>query len=227
MKINYWANLEENCCYHIYNRAIGNEILFKRDGNWDYFMEKWWKFLDNYVTTYAYCLIPNHFYFLIKVKPITASTLEIIAKENTKKSNQFLAQTISFNDFLVDQFKRFFTSYSGGFNKQNKRHGNLFQSKIKRVFIKNRAYFEYLLFYIHHNPIHHNMVKDYSGWMYSSFNIILSGAETRIARNVVLQYFADEKDIVGKQNFLLQHKLFKQNFVQRQNSMEFKHLCVD
>ncbi len=227
MKINYWANLNENCCYHIYNRSIGEELLFKRDGNWDYFMEKWWKFLGNYTTTYAYCLIPNHFHFLIKVKRITALISEKIAKENTKKSNQFLAGTITHNDFLVDQFKRLFTSYTGGFNKENKRHGSLFQSKFKRIFIKNKAHFEYILFYIHHNPIHHDFVKNYTDWMHSSFNIILNEEETRIARDIVLQYFADEKGMIGKQNFLLQHELFKQNFVQKQNIKEFRNLCMD
>lgn len=221
MKIDYWSNLDENCCYHIYNRTVGKELLFNRDENWDYFMRKWWQYIGPYTSTYAYCLLPNHFHFLIKIKKLTAASKELIRAENTIKANQFLEGKITLNDFLVDQFSRLFKSYTGAFNKENQRHGSLFQSKFKRVFVKNQGQFDYLLFYIHHNPIHHKLVKDYGEWSRCSYNLILEEGETNLAKEVVLKSFADENDKTGRYNFVLRHEQFKEHFNENLNSEDY------
>jgi hypothetical protein len=52
--------------YHIYNRGIAKQsIFFKRD-NYEYFLRKYGEKIGNYVETYAYCLLDNHFHLFIK-----------------------------------------------------------------------------------------------------------------------------------------------------------------
>ena len=60
--------LEENGFYHVYNHAVGNEQLFMNNENYLYFLKLLKKYLSTFVDVYAYCLMPNHFHFIIKIK---------------------------------------------------------------------------------------------------------------------------------------------------------------
>ena len=54
--------------FHIYNRGNKGIKIFYQEKNYVYFLRKYAAALSNYVDTYTYCLIPNHFHFIIKVK---------------------------------------------------------------------------------------------------------------------------------------------------------------
>jgi REP element-mobilizing transposase RayT len=54
--------------YHVYNHANGKENLFVNHGNYVYFLKKYSEHLYPYIETYAYCLLPNHFHLLIRVR---------------------------------------------------------------------------------------------------------------------------------------------------------------
>ena len=53
---------------HIYNHANGFENLFLSDENHHYFLRQWAKYIEPIAGTYAYCLMPNHIHFLIKMR---------------------------------------------------------------------------------------------------------------------------------------------------------------
>ena len=59
---------EEEGLYHVYNRANGNEKLFLLDHNYRFFLKKYEEYISPFVDTFCYCLMPNHFHFLIKIK---------------------------------------------------------------------------------------------------------------------------------------------------------------
>ncbi len=191
MKVNYWAKFQPETYYHIYNRSVGRERLFSRTGNYHFFMEKWWKYLGPYFDTYAYCLIPNHFHFLAKCKTISPKLLKTIEGENTSASRKFLLGQLTQSQFLESQFKRFFTSYAGAYNKERKRHGSLFQAKFKRIPIRSKKHFHYLLAYIHHNPIHHQLCQNYQDWPFSSYLLYLSQLPSPIDCKTVFHTFED------------------------------------
>jgi len=69
----YHAHFVSGYFYHIYNRANTNtDKLFYQEKNYAYFLEKFDQYLSDYLEVWAYCLIPNHFHFLVKVKNIDA-----------------------------------------------------------------------------------------------------------------------------------------------------------
>ena len=70
----YHAIFEEQCYYHVYNQGNNKENLFYNDGNYIYFLEKWNKYFSNYLDVWSYCLMPNHFHFLVEVKEKNVST---------------------------------------------------------------------------------------------------------------------------------------------------------
>ena len=60
--------LEEDRFYHIYNHAVGDELFFKSDENYKFFLRRFKKYVHPYVDLYAYCLMSNHFHFVVKNK---------------------------------------------------------------------------------------------------------------------------------------------------------------
>ena len=54
--------------YHIYNHANGNENLFREQKNYEYFLEKYKQHINPIAETIAWCLMPNHFHLLVKIK---------------------------------------------------------------------------------------------------------------------------------------------------------------
>ena len=57
-----------NGIYHIYNHANGWENIFKVEENYRYFLQKMGDYAPKVVDVLAYCLLPNHFHFLVQVK---------------------------------------------------------------------------------------------------------------------------------------------------------------
>ena len=57
-----------NGVFHIYNHANGDELLFRKDDNYRYFLKKFSDYLESILETFAYCLMPNHFHFLIRIR---------------------------------------------------------------------------------------------------------------------------------------------------------------
>ena len=189
MRFNYWQTFYEGSYYHVYNRAIGRDWLFVNEGNYSFFLKKWQKYLHPYVDTYAYCLMSNHFHFLIRIKPVTKEIRQQIENEKTVASKNFLTDQITLDAFLEDQFKRFFSAYALSFNKQQDRHGSLFQASFKRVQLRNEVKLLNTLCYIHHNPIHHDLSPFYDAWQYSSYSSYLSNKPTLLARQEGLALF--------------------------------------
>jgi len=103
-------HFEENFTYHIYNRS--NNCLFKTRENYLYFLEKFRNYISPYTEVLAWCLMPNHFHFML-VPHIKATEM---VKEKHLPHTQLLSK----------QFGTFLSSYTKAFNKQNKRRGSLF-----------------------------------------------------------------------------------------------------
>jgi len=179
-KIDYHAPFEYENYYHIYNRGNNKENLFYQPMNYTYFLENWKKYLADYLDVYSFCLLPNHFHFLSKVR----SEKQIILLNE---------DIFDINIFLEEQFRRLFITYSQAINKAQNRAGSLFQKRFKRIKVKTDRYFYRLVHYIHHNPVHHKICSSIEGWKYSSFKLIQSNQPTVVKREELLNWFGGLK----------------------------------
>lgn len=175
--------------YHIYNRAVGDEKLFRTKKDYFYFQEKLKRYINPLVDIYSYCLLPNHFHLLVRTKETATPS------SKNEGSNLLITE----EKFRL-AFKNLFISYSKSFNKVHKRMGRLFMQPYKRILVEDESYLLGLICYIHRNPIHHGYVEDYKQWEYSSFNNFFDDTQPFIAKNEVLRYFG------GLENFLISHE---------------------
>jgi len=183
MTINYWQDLEEGSIYHIYNHASGNRNLFVDDLDYRRFLVGLNKYFSHIFEIYAYCLMPNHFHLLIKVKPgqKIKSTVKAISSNAESK---YLKDEIDLNKYCEDQFRRWFSGYALYLNKRTNTKGQLFLKRIKKISIDQEKRMLYLLCYIHHNPIHHGFRKEYGLWKYCSYSNYITNKDKHAFNNI-------------------------------------------
>jgi REP element-mobilizing transposase RayT len=176
--------MEPGKIYHIYNHANGTENLFRAQENYRYFLSRYTNFINPIGDTYAYCLMPNHIHFLIRIK----SELEIGITFGKFETFQKLERRIS------KQFANLFSSYTQAFNKMYGRRGSLFIPNFKRKEIIDDNYLTSVIAYIHLNPVSHGFVKQCDAWEWSSYNIIMSENETFVKRREVIEWFGSRNE---------------------------------
>jgi putative transposase len=153
---NIYKDYAEDSFYHVYNRGVDKQIIFKDDQDYTVFLSLIKRYLNsdakksingliypnysNVIELQAFCLMPNHFHL-------------------------FIYQHDS------DAMKKFMTSitvsYSMYFNKRYKRVGPVFQQRYRAVLIDVDTQFLHISRYIHLNPI------NYQDYEWSSYGYYL------------------------------------------------------
>jgi REP element-mobilizing transposase RayT len=60
--------LQPDTSFHIFNHANGFENIFRKEENFYYFLEKYRLYISPIAETYAYCLMPNHFHLVVRIR---------------------------------------------------------------------------------------------------------------------------------------------------------------
>ena len=187
--------LEPEKYYHIYDHSCGSENLFRNQDNYFYFLKKYIEYLSPVFETFAYCLMPNHFHFLIKVK--SEESLALYFKSSGSK---IFNKENNIYDAVIHQVGSFLNAYTKAYNKAFNRRGSLFVQSFKRKHIDDDIYFTKLIHYIHRNPVHHNFVNNLSDWKYSSFHSIISDKETYLEQQQVIEWSGGIKEYLEFHN---------------------------
>lgn len=120
--------------YHIYNRGNNKQPIFFADNNYVYFLEKVRKEVVPHCDILAYCLMPNHFHFLVQIKSLLSRSFkQVDIKESISQHGSITVQTERHP--LSSAIGILLSSYSQAINKQNGTSGSLFQQKTKAKYL--------------------------------------------------------------------------------------------
>jgi putative transposase len=196
--------LQPDTSYHIFNHANGFENVFRETENYRYFLEKYRLYITPIAETYAWCLMPNHFHLVVRIRKREALEKILQNNNNFSKVSNFGKANSNIGDsqiekYLSKQFANLFSCYTQSFNKVYGRMGSLFIKNFKREPITDKEYFLNAIVYTHRNPIHHGFSKRYEDWPYSSFNETVAGISNLIETPKLLK-IAD-----GLDTFLILH----------------------
>ncbi len=122
--------LEPEMYYHIFNRAVGDELLFREETDYTYFLSKIERFILPVAELISYCLIPNHFHLFIRV-----------LDQETILTNLKVVHIESYENTLNQAFSNFFNSYTKTYNLRYNRKGKLFILPYKKKLVEEEAYF--------------------------------------------------------------------------------------
>lgn len=187
--------LQMGAYYHIFNRGINGENIFREERNYHFFLQRYAKYVEPVACTYAYCLLKNHFHFLVRIKTEEEQRRDFGTQNKTLK----VLETFRVLD-PSQQFSNFFNAYAKAFNKTYSRTGSLFEHPFGRIEVDSDAYFLQLIAYIHQNPQKHGFVDDFRDWPFSSYHTLLSTRPTRLQQEEVLNWFG------GPQEFKMYHQ---------------------
>ena len=129
--------------YHIYNRGAGKGKIFFNDANYEYLLRLVKEYYQKHgATVIAYCLMPNHYHFLLRQE----------------------------TDILLSKFMQvLFNGYVQALNLQQRRTGTLFEGRFKHKCVDKWEYLMVLCRYIHLNPVKAKMVARPEDWAYSNY----------------------------------------------------------
>ncbi|HVZ11767.1 MAG TPA: transposase [Patescibacteria group bacterium] len=184
--------------YHVFNRGVARMPIFLTNRDYERFKNtftyykyphKFAKFSvsfskdelikssENIIEIVSYCLMPNHFHFLLK---------------QTKDNG-------------IMNFIRMTTiSYAKYFNIKRKRKGPLFEGQFKVVHVESNEQLLHLSRYIHLNPIVSHVINDLDLFKWSSYlEYLQKTSEVICANEIILDQF---KSIDSYEKFVLDHK---------------------
>ena len=174
--------LEPGKYYHIFTRGNNQETIFPEERNYAYFLQLYRKHVSPVADTFAYCLLKNHFHFLVRIRETCKSPQTCQVSETWQVSPAIASR--SFSNLL--------NAYSKSINKAYGRTGSLFQKPFRRLEVKSPHYFSRLVYYIHFNPQKHGFLTDFREWPHSSYHTFLQNKPTLLKRGEVLEWFGDK-----------------------------------
>ncbi len=149
-------HFEPGNLYHIYNRGNNRQEIYNNRENYLYFVAKMQKYLKPRCSLLAWCLMPNHFHFLVHADAhsCTAVPKSLIPSQH-----------------LTEGIRLLLSSFSKGINKQQHKTGNVFQQKTKAKCISDgKGVYDIIAFhYIHQNPLRAALVQKIEQYEFSSF----------------------------------------------------------
>jgi putative transposase len=197
--------------YHIYNRGVAKMPIFTNFFDYRRFTKsmiyyqiegpkpKFSRFVpasvplnekNKIVEIVCYCLMSNHFHFLLMQKKDGGIT-EFVSKLSN--------------------------SYTRYFNVKNKRVGPLLQGEFKSVYIESNEQLLHVSRYIHLNPLIGYLVKDLDWHRWSSYPEYIGIGNTEVcSKDIILDQFKSREDYrqfvldqedYGKQLEIVKHQL--------------------
>lgn len=171
--------------YHVFNRGVGKMPIFLSSFDYRRFLKTAFFYqidgskprFSNFnaaidkldeskkiVEIISYCLMPNHFHFLLRQER---------------------------GGGLVEFVRKLSNSFAKYFNTKNDRVGSLFQGEFKAVHVTSDEQLIHLSRYIHLNPLVGHIVFDISSYNWSSYleYIGLTTKEDKCAKNAILEFF--------------------------------------
>ncbi|QEC68720.1 transposase [Panacibacter ginsenosidivorans] len=142
--------------YHVYNQGNNKQPIFFTNENYLYFLKAYRTLVAPHADTIAYCLMPNHFHFLISTNEQSVQQVKVGSLTLSALSNGI---------------RMLLSSYATAINRQQHTTGSLFRQKTKAKPLDNGSdnYTLTAFHYIHQNPLGAKLVTSLNDWEYSSF----------------------------------------------------------
>ena len=190
---NYQIPLHPDHYYHLFNHAVGSELLFRNEENYSFFLQKLKKHLTLVADLLSYNLLPNHYHLFLKVKQ-EDDLKEAYKTIHPTKQNELTIEQMP--AFVLQQIGNFQNSYSKSYNKVFSRMGRLFIESVKRREIITESNYTKIIHYVHANAVHHGICKRIEDWPHSSYHALIHLAPTALLREEVLSWFGEREQFI-------------------------------
>ncbi len=150
----------EGAFYHVTSRGNEKKDIFSSADDYEQFKTYLYEAREKFgYKLHAYVLMTNHFHLLIETP-----------EANLNRLMHYING-----------------SYSGYFNRHNRRVGHLFQGRYKAILVDRDSYLMELSRYMHLNPVRSSMVEKPEDYAYSSYrSYIFPAGENIVDRDMIM-----------------------------------------
>ena len=198
--------LSPGIIYHIYNHGNGDDLLFREEENYRYFLQQYQKHIPPVADTLAWCLMPNHFHLLVKIKQL--DELNLPGFKNLEGLNKNTSK----------QFSNLFNGYTKAMNKRFNRRGSLFIKNFNRKEITSEIYFQQVMAYIHLNPVKHGFINKIKDWPWTSYHDYFVNQNSLIHEYAALKFFGTMEHFKAYHNLICNEMLSKKPVSNREKN---------
>lgn len=168
--------------YHIYNQGNNRQRIFFEREKYLFFLRKMREHLLPHVNILAYCLMPNHFHWMVEIENLTVDPTHGVTQSHPASKQRILNESIAI----------LLRSYTRAINKQQNRSGSLFREATKaecltatngitpsfyntkfgtriNTHFPEDEYLQICFNYIHQNPVKAGLVNKQEDWEFSSY----------------------------------------------------------
>ena len=173
---------EENGFYHVYNRGCNKELIFTEISDYKNLINRIKESeFNKYLNIISFCLMPNHYHFLVQ-----------------QKTEKPVSDWISF----------IFNGYVQYFNHKYTRSGTLFEGRVKARSITDEKYLIRSSLYIHDNPVKAGLVSKPEDWEFSNYREWIGMRNSKLYDyNFIKENFDSKKNYVELMNDYLKGKV--------------------
>jgi putative transposase len=134
--------LVDGAIYHILNRGNAKQEIYFDDQDYSHFLESTIQSKRQYnITVYAYCLMPNHYHFIVQA-------------EVSSHIGQWIQLIMN--------------KYNAYFRKKYKSIGHIWQNRFKNFIIQNEDHLTVVMRYVERNPVEAGLTMSSFAWRWSS-----------------------------------------------------------
>ncbi len=148
-------NLEANRIYHIYNQGNRKQRIFFKSEHYLRFLVLVRKYVGPHCDILAYCLMPNHYHFLIQTTKRSIVIKKVGNITSTELSNGFRMLQSTFAQVINTE-----RSETGSLFKQKAQSKEIDECGLNLIHVFN---------YIHQNPVAASLVEEMNEWEFSSY----------------------------------------------------------
>jgi len=159
--------------YHLFNHSAKGQLLFRCQADYEYCQKLLTQHLSQELfSVYAWCLMPNHFHFLIQ---------------------QLTEMPVS------EPFFHIWNKYTKYYNRTYEEFGSVFCHKLQHIVVKSQEHLQALIAYIHLNPVMAGIVSDPGAWKWSDYLSWIGEKESGLFKPELRNSWYNEPDNYRRQ----------------------------
>lgn len=189
--------LTPNQYYHLYNRGNDRGCIFFEEENYLFFLRKVRQYLSPVIDIVAYCLMPTHYHFLVRINNLEVQTdrdqTARVSDGQTSQTSE-VSETSEVSDAVSNAMMRLSVSYTKAINKRFDRVGSLFQGAYRAKHIEDESYLVRLSQYVHRNPVTAGLVEKPAEWRFSSYRDFIGERRGELPHPEVVLAAFDSRD---------------------------------
>ncbi len=166
---------EPNKYFHIYQKAENGYNLFPSEEAQEIFFNALHKIINPYAKLMGYCLLPDHYHLLIKVKD------EIYQRRGFPGISQLLTLSL----------RKFIRNYNLWLDREFGIKKKLLRSLPQIVQIQGEEKFKEILAGIHLNPLYHKLTTNPLNYIWSSYQSIINKSSQNLNFEDVIKHYGN------------------------------------